>query len=85
MPNVLSRRDMMKGIVDRFEGSKVVVEMEDGNTMKVFDRDLFPETLEEGDVVVFKDGKFLVDKKNTESRKEYIENLFRKLNDKGMD
>ncbi len=75
----------MKGIVDRIEGSKVLVELDEGGTMKVFDRDLFPETLGEGDVVVFKDGKFVVDKEETESRKEYIDNLFQKLIDKGMD
>ena len=75
----------MKGIVDRLENSKVVVEIEDEKKMKVFDRKLFPEKLEEGDVVIFKDDKFIIDKKETEKRKEYIESLFRRLIDKGMD
>jgi len=83
--DVLNRRDIMKGIVDRLENSKVVVEIEDEKKMKVFDRKLFPEKLKEGDVVIFKDDKFIIDKKETEKRKEYIESLFRRLIDKGMD
>lgn len=74
----------MKGIVDRFEGSKVVVEMEDRN-IKVFDRALFPEELKEGDVVIFKDDKFIVDEEETEKRRKHIEKLFNRLIDKGMD
>jgi S-adenosylmethionine:tRNA-ribosyltransferase-isomerase (queuine synthetase) len=75
----------MKGIVDRFEGSKVVVEMEDGKKMEIFDRKLFPENLREGDVVIFKNDRFIVDELETEKRKAYIENLFKRLTDKGMD
>lgn len=75
----------MKGIVDRFEGSKVVVEMEDGKKMETFDRKLFPENLREGDVVIFKNDRFIVDEMATEKRKAYIENLFKRLIDKGMD
>ncbi len=74
----------MKGIVDRFEGSKVVVEMEDRN-IKVFDRALFPKELKEGDVVIFKDDKFIVDEEETEKRRKHIEKLFNRLIDKGMD
>lgn len=75
----------MKGIVDRFEGSKVVVEMEDGKKMETFDRKLFPDSLKEGDVVIFKDDRFVVDELETEKRKAYMENLFKRLTDKGMD
>lgn len=73
----------MKGTVDRFEEHKVVVEMDDGE-MEVFERSLFPEDLQEGDVVILENGRFIVDEKETKKRKQYIESMFKKLIDKGM-
>lgn len=70
----------MEGIVDRFEDDRVIVEV--GDKLLIFKRSLFPETLKEGDMVIFKEGHFLVNEKRTEDRKEYIDNLFDSLIDK---
>lgn len=70
----------MKGIVDRFESNKVLVEIDD--EIKVYDRSMFPEDLKEGDCVSFRDGKFVVDEDLTKRRKKDIESLFNSLLDK---
>lgn len=69
----------MEGIVDRFEEDKVVLEIEEGTL--IFDRILFPEGIKEGDIVKYTDNKFIVKEKETEERKEYIDNLFKSLID----
>ena len=69
----------MEGIVDRFEEDKVVLEIEEGTL--IFDRILFPEGIKEGDMVKYIDNKFIVKEKETEERKQYIDNLFNSLID----
>ncbi|NMB26857.1 MAG: DUF3006 domain-containing protein [Tissierellia bacterium] len=69
----------MEGIVDRFEEDKVVLEIEEGTL--IFDRTLFPEGIKEGDMVKYIDNKFIVKEKETEERKQYIDNLFNSLID----
>ncbi len=59
----------MKGIVDRFEGDRVILELKDG--ILSFDRELFPEEVKEGgDVVEYKDNKFIIKVEETLERKK---------------
>lgn len=74
----------MRGIIDRFEGENVVVEIE-RKGIRVYDRKLFPENIKEGDVVIFKDNSFIVDEEETKKRREYIKKLFNDLIDKGTE
>ena len=53
----------MEGIIDRFEGDKVLLEVEDG--ILEFDKALFPETVKEGDIVKYIDNKFIINHKET--------------------
>ena len=68
----------MLGIVDRFEGKYIVVEIED----RIYNakKDILEEELKEGDVVnlEIRDGIVISIKKNiqeTQKRKEYIKKL----------
>ncbi len=67
----------MKGVVDRLEGDRVVLELEDGNLD--FDIELFPENIKEGDIVEYLDNKFVVNEMETKERKAYIDNMFQSL------
>ena len=69
----------MKGIVDRLEGDQVVLEIQDGTLS--FHIELFPEDIEEGDIVEYLENRFIVNKKETEERKKYIDNMFKSLID----
>lgn len=68
---------MMKGIIDRFEGEWVVVEI-DGETQD-FNRSIFPKEAEVGDVVVFTDGQVELLKEETQQLKKEIEQLMEEL------
>lgn len=63
----------MKGIIDRFEGDMVVVEI--GNTTKDFKKSIFPEEAAVGDVVVINENQVSVLKEETEKRRKEIEKL----------
>lgn len=71
----------MKGIVDRFESDKVLLEI-DKEGILIFDKGLFPEDIKEGDVVEYIDDSFVIDKNETKKRKQYINNLFESLTDR---
>ncbi|MCF6462066.1 DUF3006 domain-containing protein [Clostridium sp. Cult1] len=72
----------MKGIVDRFEEDRVLIEIESDGGILTFDRELFPRNLKEGDIVEYVEDKFIVKEEETEERKKYINNLFNSLIDK---
>ena len=40
---------------------------------------MFPEQIKDGDVVIRENDTFRIDEEETENRKEYIENLMKKL------
>lgn len=70
----------MKGIVDRFEGSYAVVELEKkGN--KNIPREWFPKGLKEGDCVIIdtKNKACVIDIEQTEERHKNIESLMADL------
>lgn len=70
----------MESIIDRFEGDKVILEIEE--KVSVFNRELFPINAKEGDIVEYIDNKFIIKEEETKKRKEYIDNLFKTLADK---
>lgn len=67
----------MKGVIDRFEGDIVVLEI-DGIT-KDFPKTLFSHHAKEGDVVSMKNGKFVVLKQETNELRKEIEELMNDL------
>mgnify|MGYP000852369828 FL=1 len=67
----------MKGIVDRFEGEYVILEVE-GKILSI-ERYKFPEDIKEGDVVQSEGEKFIILFEETEKRKKNIEDLFNGL------
>jgi ribosomal protein L21E len=67
----------MKGIIDRFEGDIVVIEI-DGKT-KDFPKSIFPKEAEVGDVVNIYGYKVTVDKKATEKLRKEIEDLMNEV------
>jgi len=68
---------MKKGIIDRFEGDYAVVEF-DGQTEDILKSQL-PEDAKIGDTLVFDKNKITVDKNDTETRKEEIQDLMDEL------
>ncbi len=70
----------MKGIIDRFEGDRVLLELKDG--VVSFDRELFPEDAKEGDVVEYVDNRFVIRVEETLEREKHINQLFKSLVDK---
>lgn len=47
--------------------------------MEDFDKKLFPKEIKDGDIVVFKENKFEIQKEETKNKKEDIEALMKKL------
>ena len=58
----------MKGIIDRFEGNYAVVEFTGRRMVEIHKRDL-PSGLKEGDAIRSKDGAYVFDKVENESKK----------------
>jgi hypothetical protein len=67
----------MKGIVDRFEGDLVVVEV-NGQT-KNYPRAMFPKELEIGDVVKFEGNQVVIQKDETAKLRKEIEDLMNEV------
>lgn len=67
----------MKGIVDRFEGDFVVVEI-DGIT-KDFPKSMFPKEIAVGDVVKIDSHQVIILKEETEKRRKEIEQLMEEV------
>ena len=63
----------MKGIVDRFEGNLVVIEI-DGNTQDI-PKDRVDPDVKVSDVVELVNGKWIAKKSETEARKKKIKSL----------
>ena len=69
----------MKYIVDRIENEIVICENQETKQIEKFNLEQFPEGIKDGDVVILKDGKFEKDDEETVDRKEYINELMKKL------
>lgn len=68
----------MRVIIDRFEGDYAVIETEE-KAMKKIRRSEVPNAVQEGDVLVCTDNKWIVDLEATQRRKEQIAALAAKL------
>lgn len=71
---------MEKYIVDRFEEGYLVLEKETGETIDV-PKEEIPDA-QKGDVVIFENGKYTVNKEETIARKKIIAEKLRKLFEK---
>ena len=69
----------MKYIIDRIENNMVICENQETKKMENFDKRMFPEQIKDCDVVIRENDTFRIDEEETENRKEYIENLMKKL------
>jgi hypothetical protein len=68
---------IMRGIIDRFEGDYVIVEMDD--KLLSVKREAFPAQAQEGDVVVLMGEVWLVDDEATHKLRREIEELAKEL------
>ena len=68
----------MELIVDRLEEEYIVCEDENKNIVNIL-KDEVEDEVREGDILIFVDGKYIVNKEKTKDRKEYIENLIEDL------
>ncbi|MGN0453807.1 MAG: DUF3006 domain-containing protein [Ruminococcus sp.] len=68
----------MRYIIDRFEGDTAVLEDENKEFLNV-PKSILPENANEGDCLVFKDGKYIIDEETTKELKEEISDLMDEL------
>lgn len=68
----------MELIIDRFEENYAVCEDENKNMVNV-NKENIPKDAKEGDMLVYVDGKYILNKEKALDRKKYIENLTKDL------
>lgn len=68
----------MQLVIDRFEGNFVVCEDENKNIVNIKKEDI-PKEVKEGDILVEKNGKYVIDYVKIKDRKKYIEDLTKDL------
>ncbi|MCR5599766.1 MAG: DUF3006 domain-containing protein [Ruminococcus sp.] len=64
-------------VIDRFEGCLAVIETENG--MVTLRREQLPKEAAEGDVLVFADGRYTIDKKAAAERRSAVREKLKKL------
>lgn len=64
----------MKVVIDRFEGNYAVCEKENGEIINI-EKDKIPNEAKEGDVLVIENNGIIIDKEETEKRKEEMKKL----------
>lgn len=64
--------------VDRLEGEKVILVDDDGHSHTILTSDL-PEQVRMGDVVLWQNGAYYLDREETERRRSYVISLHDKL------
>ena len=69
----------MKYIVDRIEENIVICENQETKKIEEFEKINFSEEIKDGDVVILENNKFKIDRKETDKRKEEINDLIKKL------
>lgn len=69
----------MKYIIDRIENDIVICENQETNKMENFKIEQFPEGIKDGDIVILENDKFKLDKEETKTKKQEIEELMKKL------
>lgn len=80
--NIMSKKGgiLVKGIIDRLEGDLAVVEL-DGHIMKNIYVSVLPIGAKEGDVIIFQNGKWALDRTETQRRRAEIEKKTKELLD----
>ena len=68
----------MKYIIDRFEGNFAVCEDEHGRMVNI-NRNKLPNTAAEGDILVPRLTRFIIDENETSKRKNSIQGLMKEL------
>lgn len=66
-------------IIDRIEKNAVICENQGTKKMENFQIEQFPEGIKDGDIVILRNGKFEKDEKETQKRKQNIQELMKKL------
>ena len=69
----------MKYIVDRIEENIVICENQETKKIEEFEKINFSEEIKDGDVVILENNKLKIDRKETDKRKEEINDLMKKL------
>lgn len=69
----------MKYIIDRIENKIVVCENQNTKKMEKFKIEQFPEGIKDGDIVILENEKFKIDREETKTKKQEIEELMKKL------
>lgn len=69
---------MKKFTIDRIEGSKVVLECENGD-FNVLDRASLPKNIKEGDILRFDEGSYFLSAHETAERKKKMKALLESL------
>ena len=68
----------MELIIDRFEAEYAVCEDENKKILNI-NKSKIPKQAKEGDIFIYIDGKYILDKEKTSNRKKYIEELTKDL------
>lgn len=69
----------MKYIIDRIENNIVICENQENKKMENFKIEQFPKEIKDGDIVILENGEFRIDKQETKTKKQEIEELMKKL------
>lgn len=69
----------MKFSIDRIEGTIAILENIDTKEKKELDISLLPNTIKEGSILLLKNNKYIIDKKEEEVRRKRIMAKFNKL------
>ena len=69
----------MEYIVDRIEGEIVVLENCQTKILEHFPKDLFPEEIKDGDLVILKEDRFEIEEDKLKKLNEELEMKFKKL------
>lgn len=68
----------MELIIDRFEDEYAVCEDKDKKILNI-NKSKIPKQAKEGDIIIYIDGKYILDKEKKFNRKKYIEELTKDL------
>lgn len=68
----------MELIIDRFEEEYAVCEDENKKILNI-NKSKIPKQAKEGDIIIYRNGTYILDKEKTLNRKKYIEELTKDL------
>ena len=72
----------MRYVVDRIEADKVVLEGKVNKRQKIVPKDLLPENIHDGDILIYKKKEYKVLTEETLKETEFMKNRFNKLKHK---